>query len=404
MDDYKLLKPLGHGSMGTVFLAEFRDTKTLFALKIMSKEALVKGKAVDRAATEKEILSRLQSPYLLSLQGHFETQKHQILVLDYCPGGDLSGLRQKQPGKKFSEAAARFYGAEIVLALDHLHKHGFVYRDLKPENVLIDSSGHLVLTDFDLCLKMFSENEETPKSEDWLNRKQCVPIFSCIGTKLHGEDVGPRSAALRFARFAIGKSCNHKLSSSKVRAMPLEAKKLGTSTERSRSFVGTDEYVAPEIIWGIGHDYAVDWWSFGVLLYELVHGTTPFKSFSRKGTLFNIVSKEPRLSDLSTDLNDLIRRLLMKEPSQRLGNERGADEIKSHAFFKGICWDAVKLVSRPPYVPSPILQGDIESIGSEAVDLEECMAEVERLRAGSKAMRGATKLQENSGPGDNLSR
>lgn len=347
IDDYQLIMQLGHGNMGTVFLAaDRRESEKLFALKLMSKEELIKRNIVARAAMEKGVLSVLRGPFLPSLYAHFETEKYQILVIDYCSGGDLNALRRNQPEQKFSHAAARFYGAEVVLALEHLHKLGFVYRDLKPENVLVQSSGHIMLTDFDLCLKILNKQPHPLKQSS----HNLLSIFSCVCMELeHMEELRSQGPSTL--------SPAQKPPTFKARVTPVES-----NTVRSYSFVGTEEYIAPEILWGTGHDFPVDWWTLGVLLYELVFGITPFKSYGRKETFFNILSKEPKLSGPWTPLHDLIKQLLIKDPTQRLGYKHGADEVKSHRFFQGVRWDVLQFVSRPPYVPSPLsLEETMES-------------------------------------------
>ncbi|KAM7497238.1 hypothetical protein LguiA_021652 [Lonicera macranthoides] len=157
---------------------------------------------------------------------------------------------------------------------------GIVYRDLKPENVLIQDSGHVTLTDFDLSRMSFS------------------------------------------------------------------------SGERSNSFVGTEEYVSPEVVRGDGHEFAVDWWALGILSYEMLYGHTPFRGKNRKETFRRILMMPPEFIGRPSALTDLIGKLLEKDPTRRLGYRRGACEIKEHEFFKGLRWDLLTEVSRPPYLPS----------------------------------------------------
>lgn len=122
--------------------------------------------------------------------------------------------------------------------------------------------------------------------------------------------------------------------------------------ERSISFVGTEEYVSPEVVRGDGHEFAVDWWALGILSYEMLYGTTPFKGTSRKETFRNVLYKEPEFIGQRNDLTDFIQRLLHKDPRKRLGYQRGTCEIKEHAFFKGVRWDLLTEVLRPPFIPS----------------------------------------------------
>ncbi|PKI75123.1 hypothetical protein CRG98_004458, partial [Punica granatum] len=153
LDHFRLLKKLGSGDIGSVYLSELKGTRSYFAMKVMDKAALAGRKKLLRAQTEREILQSLDHPFLPTLYAHFETEKHSCLVMEFCPGGDLHNLRQRQPGKYFPENAARFYVAEVLLALEYLHMLGIIYRDLKPENVLVREDGHIMLSDFDLSLR-----------------------------------------------------------------------------------------------------------------------------------------------------------------------------------------------------------------------------------------------------------
>ncbi|KAF5949594.1 hypothetical protein HYC85_011587 [Camellia sinensis] len=153
LSHFRLLKRLGCGDIGSVYLSELSGTKCYFAMKVMDKASLASRKKLLRAQTEREILQSLDHPFLPSLYTHFETDKFSCLVMEFCPGGDLHTLRQKQQGKHFSEQAVKFYVGEVLLALEYLHMLGIVYRDLKPENVLVREDGHIMLSDFDLSLR-----------------------------------------------------------------------------------------------------------------------------------------------------------------------------------------------------------------------------------------------------------
>lgn len=153
LSHFRLLKRLGCGDIGSVYLSELNGTKSYFAMKVMDKASLASRKKLLRAQTEKEILQCLDHPFLPTLYTHFETDKFSCLVMEFCPGGDLHALRQRQPGKHFPEQAVKFYIAEVLLALEYLHMLGIIYRDLKPENVLVREDGHIMLSDFDLSLR-----------------------------------------------------------------------------------------------------------------------------------------------------------------------------------------------------------------------------------------------------------
>ncbi|WRX21394.1 Protein kinase domain - like 10 [Theobroma cacao] len=197
---FRLLKKLGCGDIGSVYLAELRGMGCLFAIKVMDKGMLAGRKKLIRAQTEREILSSLDHPFLPTLYSHFETEKFSCLLMEFCSGGDLHILRQRQLGKHFSETAARSKTAKA-----------------KSERTnLINSDSFPVLI-----------------------------------------------------------------------AEPTNA--------RSMSFVGTHEYLAPEIIRGDGHGSAVDWWTFGIFLYELLLGRTPFKGNGNRETLFNVLLSGQKL-------------------------------------------------------------------------------------------------------------
>ncbi|KAJ0673045.1 putative protein kinase AGC-RSK-2 family [Helianthus annuus] len=349
------------GDIGSVYQSELSGTRCYFAMKVMDKASLASRKKLSRAQTERDILQLLDHPFLPTLYTHFETDRFSCLVMEYCPGGDLHTLRQRQPGKHFSEYAARFYAAEVLLALEYLHMLGVVYRDLKPENVLVRDDGHIMLSDFDLSLrctvsptlvKSSSLNSDPTKrrpSNDFCVQPACMePTSVCI------------QPACFLPRFFPQKSKKKRSPKPRLDPTPLFGQLPELVAEptaaRSMSFVGTHEYLAPEIIKGEGHGSAVDWWTFGVFLHELLYGRTPFKGAGNRATLFNVVGQQLRFPDspaTSYASRDLIRGLLVKEPQHRLGVKRGATEIKQHPFFEGVNWALIRC-STPPEVPRPV--------------------------------------------------
>lgn len=245
----------------------------------------------------------------------------------------------------------RFYAVELVLVLEYLHNFGVVYRDLKPENIMIQESGHIMLVDFDLSKKLYlrstpsSSCNSSPGSDsspEKDRRKRRPSRFSCYchsGISLYDSDIPNQLNAIPTSR------------------------SMSDSVEKSNSFVGTEEYVAPEVISGEGHDFAVDWWSLGIVLHELIYGTTPFKGANRKETFHRIITKEPELSGATTPLRDLIKKLLEKDPERRIQ----VKDIKSHDFFKGVKWDTILEISRPPYIPQNEIK---DSTGFSQKDVE----------------------------------
>ncbi|CAH8301707.1 unnamed protein product [Eruca vesicaria subsp. sativa] len=375
MSHFKLLKRLGCGDIGSVYLAELSGTRCHFAVKVMDKASLENRKKLNRAQTEREILQLLDHPFLPTLYTHFETDRFSCLVMEYCPGGDLHTLRQRQPGKHFSEYAARFYAAEVLLALEYLHMLGVVYRDLKPENVLVRDDGHIMLSDFDLSLRcavsptlIKTFDSDPSKRGAFCVQPACIePTSSCI--------IQPSC----FLPRGIFPNKNKKSKTrSKTQTDFFKSHHSGSLPElvaepntRSMSFVGTHEYLAPEIIKGEGHGSAVDWWTFGIFVHELLFGKTPFKGSGNRATLFNVVGEQlkfPESPATSYAGRDLIQALLVKDPKNRLGTKRGATEIKQHPFFEGVNWALIRC-STPPEVPRqmemepPPKYGPIDPVG-----------------------------------------
>lgn len=364
LSHFRLLKRLGCGDIGSVYLAELTGTKCYFAIKVMDKASLASRKKLLRAQTEREILQSLDHPFLPTLYTHFETEKFSCLVMEFCPGGDLHSLRQRQPGKYFTEQAVKFYVAEVLLAMEYLHMLGIIYRDLKPENVLVREDGHIMLSDFDLSLRCSVsptlvksaslDTEGLKKSSGYCIQPACIEP-SCIQPSC----VAPTSCfSPRLFSSKSKKEKKTKASKSDLgnQVSPLPELMAEPTNARSMSFVGTHEYLAPEIIKGEGHGSAVDWWTFGIFLFELLFGKTPFKGSGNRATLFNVVGQPLRFPEspaVSFQARDLIRGLLVKEPQHRLAYKRGATEIKQHPFFEGVNWALIRCAS-PPEIPRPV--------------------------------------------------
>ncbi|KAK7323738.1 hypothetical protein VNO77_27229 [Canavalia gladiata] len=361
LSHFRLLKRIGYGDIGSVYLVELKGTKTYFAMKVMDKAALISRNKLLRAQTEREILGLLDHPFLPTLYSYFETDKFYCLVMEFCSGGDLHSLRQKQPNKCFTEEAARFYATEVLLALEYLHMLGIVYRDLKPENLLVRDEGHIMLSDFDLSLRCSVSPTLVKSSSAHASNSGSGGGGDSGGTS--GDDQAAQSSAQSssssfFPRILPSKK-NRKAKSDfglLVGGARLPELMAEPTNVRSMSFVGTHEYLAPEIIKGEGHGSAVDWWTYGIFLYELLHGTTPFKGAGYKATLFNVVGQPlrfPETPQVSGVARDLIRGLLVKEPQKRIAYKRGATEIKQHPFFEGVNWALVRSAT-PPHIPDAI--------------------------------------------------
>lgn len=371
---FKLLRKLGSGDIATVYLADLVGTNCLFALKVMDNAFLAGKKKMFRAQTEREIMQMLDHPFLPTLFRYFTTDKYSCLAMEYCPGGDLHVLRQKQPDKHFSEHAARFYVAEVLLALEYLHMLGVIYRDLKPENVLVREDGHIMLADFDLSLRC-SVNPTLVKTSSPTPKTRSISTPCSDASCMHPLCLQPSWQVPCFTP---------KLLSVASKARKLKAIDLTTTqvmnlfpqlvveptTARSNSFVGTHEYLAPEIVKGDGHGSAVDWWTFGIFMFELLYGKTPFQGPTNEETLANSVSLSlnfPEYPTISSPARDMIRGLLVKDPENRLGSAKGAAEIMRHPFFEGLNWALIRCET-PPEIPK--MDGLISDSTSESVDFE----------------------------------
>ncbi|KAE8695616.1 Protein kinase G11A [Hibiscus syriacus] len=330
---FRLLKKLGCGDIGSVYLAELRGMGCLFAMKVMDKGMLAGRKKLMRAQTEREILS----------------------------GGDLHILRQRQPGKHFTEPAARFYASEVLLALEYLHMMGVVYRDLKPENVLVREDGHIMLSDFDLSLRCLvnptlvqSCSEASCRIASYCIQPACIDPACKLPVCVEPACLQPSCFKPRFLSSKSRKVKSERTNLVNSDSFPVLIAE--PTNAHSMSFVGTHEYLAPEIIRGDGHGSAVDWWTFGIFLYELLQGRTPFKGNDNRETLFNVVGQSLKFTEgcsISFAAKDLIRGLLVKDPQKRLGFKRGATEIKQHPFFESVNWALIR-TTHPPDIPKPI--------------------------------------------------
>lgn len=308
-DHFEKLKLLGKGDVGKVYLVKEKSTNKLFAMKVLSKQEMIERNKIKRALAEQEILATSNHPFIVTLYHSFQSEDHLYLCMEYCMGGEFFRALQTRNTKLIAENDAKFYAAEVIAALEYLHMMGFIYRDLKPENILLHQSGHIMLSDFDLS-KQSNSNKN--------------PEISF--TKNHIQNSGGN---------------------------PTIDTKICIDGFRTNSFVGTEEYIAPEVIRGKGHTSAVDWWTLGIFIYEMLYGTTPFKGSDRKRTFTNILKRDVKFLDtqpISSNCKSLIRKLLIKDEVKRLGSKSGASDVKNHAFFKHTQW-ALLRNQTPPMIP-----------------------------------------------------
>jgi serine/threonine protein kinase len=276
-------------------------------MKVLKKYRLFKTNQVYHTKTEREILEKINHPFIVKLHFAFQTDEKLYLVTEFMQGGELFFHLKKE--KNFNEEKVKAYVSEIILAIEHLHKNKIIYRDLKPENILLDIDGHIKLTDFGLS-KFFT-------------------MSMCI--------TNSNSNSLNNQYENDNTSCKSYCS------------------DKAFTLCGTPEYLAPEILIGKGYDKSVDWWSLGVLIHEMLIGSSPFKSRRERIDLsyYTPVTISKKISEIA---KDLILNLLKQEPEERLNDSK---EIKSHAFFKDVNWEKVELKQiEPQFVPKNYIKNE----------------------------------------------
>lgn len=297
-DDFEVLRLLGKGTFGQVFQVKKKDSNRIYAMKILSKKLIVKKKEIAHTIGERNILVRTLAaglPFIVGLKFSFQTVNDLYLVTDYMLGGELFWHLQKEG--RFAEDRAKFYIAELVLALEHLHDNDIVYRDLKPENILLDANGHIALCDFGLS-KANLNNDGT-----------------------------------------------------------------------TNTFCGTTEYLAPEVLLDeSGYTKMVDFWSLGVLIFEMCCGWSPFYAENTQQMYKNIAFGKVRFPKevLSAEGRSFVKGLLNRNPKHRLGSVNDARELRAHAFFHDVDWNLLKAkLIPPPFKPHLTSETDTSNFDPE---------------------------------------
>lgn len=287
LSDYEILTTIGTGTFGRVVLVRSKETKEYLALKVMAITEVIRLKQIEHVKNEKEILSTISHPFIVNMLWANHDKTFLYMLMEYVPGGELFSYLRNYG--RFNNSMANFYASEIISALDYLHSRTVVYRDLKPENLLLDREGHLKITDFGFAKKLL---------------------------------------------------------------------------DRTWTLCGTPEYLAPEIIQSKGHSKAVDWWSLGILVYEMLVGYPPFFDEQPFGIYEKILAGKiefPRHMDPVA--KDLIKKLLVQDRTKRLGNmKNGAEDVKKHKWFKALDWDEVAARKQnPPIIPKVAHDGDTKN-------------------------------------------
>ncbi|KAK7976738.1 hypothetical protein PG989_015201 [Apiospora arundinis] len=297
-DDFQILRLIGKGTFGQVYQVRKKDSNRIYAMKVLSKKVIVQKKEVAHTVGERNILVRTamsESPFIVGLKFSFQTSGDLFLVTDYMSGGELFWHLQKEG--RFDEKRAKFYIAELILAIQHLHHSDIVYRDLKPENILLDANGHIALCDFGLSKANLTKNDTT------------------------------------------------------------------------NTFCGTTEYLAPEVLLDeAGYTKMVDFWSLGVLVFEMCCGWSPFYAEDTQQMYKNIAFGKVRFprDTLSQEGRNFVKGLLNRNPKHRLGAVDDAEELKRHPFFADVDWDALsKKLITPPFKPKLKSETDVSYFDPE---------------------------------------
>jgi serine/threonine protein kinase len=317
LEDFVLLTTVGKGSFGKVIQVRKKDSGKIYAMKVLKKAQVIRRKQYEHTMTERRILEEIEHPFIVSLHFAFQTTQKLYMVFDFFNGGEL--FHYLSTGGRFAADRAQFYAAEIASGLGHLHSLGIIYRDLKPENLILDAEGHIRITDFGLS----KEGVEGDK------------------------DVG--------------------------------------------SFCGTPEYLAPEVLKREPYGKIVDWWSYGTLVYEMIHGLPPYYNRNREKMYRSILHDPLQFPDhMSRDCRDFLGGLLDRKPTQRLGYN-GVDEIKAHQYFSNIDWEKLdKLEMEPPFKPKVKGEHDVGNIDET---FRQMPAAVTMTPAGAKQLTEAAQRE-----------
>ncbi|PIN88698.1 Serine/threonine-protein kinase 38-like [Aquarana catesbeiana] len=341
LDDFESLKVIGRGAFGEVRLVQKKDTGHIYAMKILRKADMLEKEQVAHIRAERDVLVEADGAWVVKMFYSFQDKRNLYLIMEFLPGGDMMTLLMKKD--TLTEEETQFYIAETVLAIDAIHQLGFIHRDIKPDNLLLDAKGHVKLSDFGLCTGL----KKAHRTEFYRNLSHNPPsdfTFQNMNSKRKAETWKKNRRQLCTFRVTIGMMVNWSdlIGTDDITAMRLshdQAKKKAYST------VGTPDYIAPEVFMQTGYNKLCDWWSLGVIMYEMLIGYPPFCSETPQETYRKVMTwKEtlvfPPEVPISEKSKDLILRFC-NDAENRIG-ANGIEEIKSHAFFEGVDWGHIR--------------------------------------------------------------
>lgn len=297
VNDFETLQIIGRGAFGEVRVCKKKDTGNIYAMKIMKKIEMLKRNQVQHIRAERDILTLANNPFVVKLHFSFQDDQHLYLVMEYLQGGDLMTILMKYD--ILTQDQTKFYIAEIALAIDSVHQLGYVHRDLKPDNILLDKDGHVKLSDFGLCKAV--ESKPHPYMDQFQDEAKKKDVAVADAAKVH---------------------------------------------KRIFSTVGTPDYIAPEVFGKTGYGSECDWWSLGVIMFECIVGYPPFYADDPMATCRKIVNWKNYLKfpptnevNISVEAKDMICKLIC-DPKHRIT----FSEMKDHPFFKGVDWVNIRQV------------------------------------------------------------
>ncbi|XP_060551627.1 serine/threonine-protein kinase tricornered-like isoform X1 [Ruditapes philippinarum] len=330
VEDFEPLKVIGKGAFGEVRLVQKVDTGHIYAMKILRKADMIDKEQVAHVRAERDILVEADHEWVVKMYYSFQDAINLYLIMEFLPGGDMMTLLMKKD--TLTDEQTQFYVAESVLAIDSIHNLGFIHRDIKPDNLLLDSRGHIKLSDFGLCTGL---------------------------KKSHRTEF--------YKDLSHGKTGDFNLN-------PMDSKKRMESWKRNRralaySTVGTPDYIAPEVFMQTGYSSSCDWWSLGVIMYEMLIGYPPFCSENPQETYRKVMNWRETLIfppevPISTESKDLIQKLCC-DHEHRLSSR---EQIQACSFFRGCDWEHIR--DRPAAIPIEIKSIDDTSNFDEFPDVD----------------------------------
>ncbi|KAK6912839.1 Protein kinase domain [Dillenia turbinata] len=317
VNDFELLTIIGRGAFGEVRLCQEKKSGNIYAMKKLKKSEMLMRGQVEHVRAERNLLAEVASHCIVKLYYSFQDAEYLYLIMEYLPGGDMMTLLMRED--TLTESVAKFYIAQSVLAIESIHKHNYIHRDIKPDNLLLDKNGHMKLSDFGLCKPL-----------------DCTTLSSLNECRTLDDDNVREPMDIDGYFPDTDKRSNWKSPHEQLKHWQMNRRKLAFST------VGTPDYIAPEVLLKKGYGMECDWWSLGAIMYEMLVGYPPFYSDDPITTCRKIVHwrnhlKFPEDSRLTPEAKNLICRLLC-DVDNRLGTG-GASEIKAHPWFKDVVWD-----------------------------------------------------------------